>query len=130
MNVLVPPWNRVESRVFSALTRADFIGLSSMWARKQTFPAPELLQVNTHLDPVNWRFGGQFLGEYRAISQLRRHLYARRVGLREIDEPTGILTHHLVQDDSVWEFTDALFRFINQHPASKWLSAKDIWCSD
>lgn len=127
--VLVPPWNRIESRIYSAIGSIGLKGVSSMWARTCAYPADSVLQINTHLDPVNWRYGGDFLGEYRAIAQLTRHLIARRRQLVDHDEPTGILTHHLVQTERVWAFTEQLFSEINQHKSAVWLDAREMWSS-
>ena len=101
--VLVPPWNRIA------------------------YPAPGLLQVNTHLDPVNWRHTGGFIGVYPAIAILIQHLIAKRTGYRDRDEPTGILTHHLVQNDAVWRFLEDLLQFLSNHPAVGWLDSTTIW---
>ncbi len=125
--VLVPPWNRIESRTYRALAGAGFSGLSSMWARATAYPLEGLLQVNTHLDPVNWRHDRSFIGEAPALAQLRDHLYARRTELPDGAEPTGILTHHLSQTDEVWAFVRALLKMLHRHPAVRWLNAKEIW---
>lgn len=125
--VLVPPWNRIEVRTYPVLSEAGFRGLSSMWARKADYPAEGLLQVNTHLDPVNWRQDRGFIDEHEAISQIHLHLFGRRTGYLDSDEPTGILTHHLDQTDAVWIFCRQLFLRLNEHPATQWLDAKDIW---
>ena len=127
MPVLVPPWNRIECRTYSALVNAGFSGVSTMWARHSAYPLKGLLQVNTHLDPINWRHDRGFIGETRAIEQIHRHLTARRHEGGDISEPGGILTHHLVQNDEVWEFCRTLFEILNQHPATKWLNVKQIW---
>lgn len=125
--VLVPPWNRIDGKVVSALSEIGFSGISAMKVRRQACPAPGLLQVNTHLDPVNWRHTGGFIGVYPAIAILIQHLLARRTGYRDYDEPTGILTHHLVQNDAVWRFLDDLLQFLGDHPAVAWLDATTIW---
>jgi hypothetical protein len=125
--VLVPPWNRIERRVYPALIGAGFSGVSSMWARETAYPVKGLLQVNAHLDPVNWRHGRGFVGETIAIGQIRRHLSSRRRAAEDIAEPTGILTHHLVQNDEVWAFCRTLFDTLNRHPAAQWLGAREIW---
>ncbi len=125
--VLVPPWNRIEARSYPALESAGLIGISSMWARKQSHPTEELLQANTHLDPVNWPQDRGFIGEQDAIMQLYLHLLGRRARILDIDEPTGILTHHLDQTPEVWSFCDELFERLNRHPAASWLDAKSIW---
>ena len=51
----------------------------------------------------------------------------RDSGYRDFAEPTGILSHHLVQNDAVWRFIDALFAFLDQHPAACWSDAASIW---
>lgn len=125
--VLVPPWNRIEARCYSVISEAGFAGISSMWARKDAHPATGLLQVNTHLDPVNWRHDRGFIDHSTAIIQLQMHLRGRRIGFLDADEPTGILTHHLDQTETVWNFCDELFSVINEHPAAAWTDAAAIW---
>lgn len=125
--VLVPPWNRIDDRILQALPLLGFAGISTMRVRRRASPAPGLLQVNTHLDPINWRHRRGFIGLYPAIAILVQHLAARRSGYRDLAEPTGILSHHLVQNDAVWHFIDDLFGFINQHPASHWTDAPALW---
>jgi hypothetical protein len=125
--VLVPPWNRIDSKLLSRLSEIGFAGISTMKVRRNACPAPGLLQVNTHLDPVNWRHTGGFIGVYPAIAILIQHLQARRTGYRDMDEPTGILTHHLVQNDAVWHFLEDLLQFLSDHPAVTWLDSTTIW---
>ena len=125
--VLVPPWNRMDSKLLPCLNEIGFTGISTMKVRRNAHPAPGLLQVNTHLDPVNWRHTGGFIGVYPAIAILIQHLIAKRSGYRDRDEPTGILTHHLVQNDSVWRFLEDLLQFLSDHPAVSWLDSTTIW---
>jgi hypothetical protein len=125
--VLVPPWNRIETRVYAALVSAGFSGVSTMWARHSAYPVKGLLQVNTHLDPINWHHGRGFIGDTNAVEQIHRHLTARRLGSADIAEPGGILSHHLDQNDEVWAFCRKLFEVLNRHPAVQWLSAREIW---
>jgi hypothetical protein len=125
--VLVPPWNRINGKIVSCLREIGFTGISIMKVRRNACPAPGLLQVNTHLDPVNWRHQGGFIGVFPAIAILIQHLQARRSGYRDIGEPTGILTHHLVQNEAVWRFLEDLLHFLSNHPAATWLDAPTIW---
>ena len=125
--VMVPPWNRIDPGVVARLAETGFTGLSTMRVRRQAHPAPGLLQVNTHLDPVAWRQQRGFIGTYPAIAILVQHLVARRTGYRDIDEPTGILSHHLAQTDPVWQFLDRLLAFLQQHPAARFVDAASIW---
>ncbi len=125
--VLVPPWNRIESRVYEGLREIGLTGVSVAGARKTSYPFPDLLQINTHLDPINWRHGRGFIGSQVAIELLQQHLYLRRTTDSDSDEPTGLLTHHLVHDEAVWSFCASLFKHLNQHPAAHWVSARQMW---
>ena len=125
--VLVPPWNRIESKTYNILSHVGLTGISTVRARKSSHAAPGLLQINTHLDPISWRHGRGFIGSQVAIALLHQHLYLRRTANRCRDEPTGLLTHHLDQSEQVWNFCRSLFKHLNQHPAVNWLSARKIW---
>ncbi|MFA9420182.1 MAG: hypothetical protein ACERLB_08530 [Gammaproteobacteria bacterium] len=128
--VLVPPWNRIEPRTYAALVSAGFCGVSSMWARASAYPAEGLLQVNTHLDPVNWRHDRGFIGESRAIAHICNHLFTRRANSQVSSEPTGILTHQLAQTEEVWDFVRRLMQKLSEHPAVEWLDARSIWANE
>jgi len=125
--VLVPPWNRIDAQIVSDLAGIGFSGLSTMKARRSAHPAPGILQVNTHLDPINWRQHGGFVGVYPAIAVLVQHLQARRSGYRDPDEPSGILTHHLAHNEAVWRFVADLLACLHEHPAVRFVGADDIW---
>lgn len=128
--VVVPPWNRIESRTYSILRETGLTGISTVRARKVSHPVNGLLQINTHLDPISWRHGRGFIGSQISIALLHQHLYLRRTTDRCSDEPTGLLTHHLDQNEAVWNFCRSLFQRLNQHPAVHWLSAQQIWGQD
>ncbi len=125
--VLVPPWNRIDSVIIRRLPELGFSGISTMKKRSVAQPAPSLLQANTHLDPINWRHNSGFLGVYPAIAILIQHMVAKRRGYRDSAEPTGILSHHLVQNEAVWRFLDDLLRFLSEHPAAAFIDAREIW---
>jgi hypothetical protein len=125
--VLVPPWNRIDEKLVPCLAEIGFAGISTMKVCRNAYPAPGLRQVNTHLDPVNWRHQGGFIGAYPAIAILVQHLIAKRTGYRDYNEPTGILTHHLAQNEAVWRFLEDLLQFLSDHPAVTWLDASTIW---
>ena len=125
--VLVPPWNRIDTEIITHLTEVGFIGLSTMKVRKSAHPAVGLKQVNTHLDPINWRHHHGYIGDFPAIAILVQHLIAKRTGYRDSDEPTGLLTHHLVQNERVWMFAEGVLQLLNDHPAATWCSVDSIW---
>jgi hypothetical protein len=125
--VLVPPWNRINSNTYETLLEIGLLGISTVRARLVSHPRPNLLQINSHLDPINWRHGRGFIGSRLAIAQLHQHLFLRRTANRCRQEPTGLLTHHLDQNEQVWNFCRNLFTQLNQHPAVQWLTAKQMW---
>jgi len=124
---LVPPWNRIDPTVVAGLPKLGYCGISTMKRRTIAQPAPGLLQVNAHLDPIHWRRRGGFIGVYPAIAILLQHLIAKRRGYRDRAEPSGILTHHLVQNETVWHFVDDLLQFLSEHPAAAFVDARNIW---
>jgi peptidoglycan/xylan/chitin deacetylase (PgdA/CDA1 family) len=125
--VLVPPWNRISDRVRDALPALGLIGLSTFGARERAEPAPGLLQVNVHCDPVKWKRGRGFAGTARALDDLSGHLAARRTGAVDPLEPTGLVTHHLALDPPAWDFVAELLRRTRAHPAAQWLAAAEVF---
>lgn len=123
--VLVPPWNRIAPGVEARLTELGLTGLSIYGPRK-TAP-PGLACVNTHVDPVAWHAGGGFLGDGEALRMAVSHLRARRLGEVDSDEPTGLLTHHLVMDAETWAFTERFLHRTQSHPAARWLPAETLF---
>ena len=125
--VLVPPWNRISAGVVQSLPALGFIGLSTFRAREHKAPAPGLVQVNAHCDPVKWKQGGRFAGTARALDDLTSHLRARRTGAADPAEPTGLVTHHLALDPPAFDFVAGLLRRTRVHPAALWLNAPDAF---
>lgn len=135
--VLVPPWNRIAGEVVSALAALGFRGLSAHTARTAMRPAEGLVACNTHLDVMRWRPERGFLGEDEALDLLIGHLRARRraraeasaAGTRtaEPDEPSGLLTHHLVMDEAAWAFVSRLLGVLADHPAARWSTVDEAF---
>ena len=57
------------------------------------------------------------------------HLRARRFLEVDAEEPTGILTHHLVQDERTNDFLRRLVTVTSAHPATRWLDATEVFAS-
>lgn len=128
MPVFVPPWNRITVELAPFFPGLGMVGLSTIGTRKPVFNWPVRF-VNTHVDPILWRDGRRFVGEDKALAELVDHLAARRQGALDKDEPTGLLTHHLVHDEDIWRFLAQLFDVTLRHPAARWLSTADVFAS-
>ena len=125
--VLVPPWNRLADDLVARLPGLGFTGLSTYAARPAAAPQPGLHQVNCHVDILQWRPERRFLGTAAALDLLVGHLAAKRRGTADPDEPSGLLSHHLVHDTAAWEFLDRLLRHLVRHPAARLLPATEVF---
>jgi hypothetical protein len=125
--VLTPPWNRIAPALVDHLAELGFRGLTTYLPRPAPYIAAGLLQVNTHVDIIDWHGGRGFLGTDQCLALLTQHLRARR--LREADgaEPTGILTHHLVHDAASWAFLERLQDWLSGYPVIRWLTAQEVF---
>ena len=121
--VLAPPWNRFRADLVAALPSIGLRGLSSFGARKG---ARGVVEVNTHVDIIDWRGTRAFCGEGAALAAAARHLAARRTGEADAGEPTGWLTHHELHDGAAWDFLSDLFERTRRLGA-RWLDAKNIF---
>lgn len=136
--VLVPPWNRISPAVAGGLTGLGYRGLSVYKARARDRARARSAGAqradedgpavnNTHADVVDWRAGGRFIGEARALGRLTLHLRNRRTGLADAEEATGLLTHHAAHDAAAWAFIEALTQRLSAHPAVRWAAPKEVF---
>jgi hypothetical protein len=123
--VLVPPWNRMALQLELLLPDIGYRGVSGFGPRARA--GARLKRVNTHIDPIAWRGGRAFAGEDFALGQACGHLAARRRGLVDPGEPTGLLTHHLVQDAATWDFLAQFLARTSSRPSAKWIGARELW---
>lgn len=124
--VLVPPWNRVAASVIDALAAAGFLGASTQGPRPSGAAAAGLRWANVHADIMDWEAGG-FIGTPRALGRILAHLTARRAGAGEADEPTGIMSHHLVHGPAAETFLERLLGELRSHPAARLLSPAEAF---
>jgi peptidoglycan/xylan/chitin deacetylase (PgdA/CDA1 family) len=125
--VFVPPWNRLAAALTPHLPDAGFAALSTLSVRARADPAPGLRQVNCHVDPINWRGARAFVGEPAALDAVLTHLRARRLGHVDAGEPTGVMSHHRVQDDATWGFLERLFWETRECDGAHWLSPREVF---
>ncbi|MEP2919126.1 MAG: polysaccharide deacetylase [Sulfitobacter sp.] len=103
--VFVPPWNRIDASIIAQLKAAGYAGLSTYGPRKAPLAAEGVAQINTHIDPIFWK-GHRGLAEPETlIAGIVQTLRDRRTGRTDATEPLGLLTHHLVHTEDVWDFS-------------------------
>lgn len=101
LGVMVPPWNRIAPALVPTLPEIGYRGLSTFGPRKRAIPVRGLLQINTHVDLIDWKGGRGFVGEEVALAALVEALSrSRSAG----GEPVGLLSHHLAMDGRAWDF--------------------------
>ena len=127
--VLVPPWNRIAARLLPELPGRGWSGLSTYGPRPSGAPVPHLHQVNTHVDIMRWAEPRGFLGKEESLGLMVSHLRDRREGRVPENEPTGLLTHHLVHDRTTWRFLQHLLQKLSEHPATQWLATTQVFPS-
>lgn len=129
--VQVPPWNRIAPHLLPLLPELGYCGLSGLGPRDRPNALAGLRQCNVHIDPIDWRgrhgAARAFAGTEHALAAAIEHLAARRTGAADADEATGLMTHHLVQDEETWRFVEQFIAHTQAHPAARWLSARDIF---
>jgi hypothetical protein len=125
--VLAPPWNRFDDSFLPLLAEIGIQGISKIKPRFSAHPEPGVFETNVHIDLISWRTDRGFVGEAAALGGLVAHLRARRSGDADPDEPTGLLTHHLVQDEATGAFLGHLISLTRNHPAARWLDANEVF---
>jgi hypothetical protein len=126
--VLAPPWNRFKRELVPVLPSIGVRGFSGYGARATRRPAAGVIEVNTHVDIIEWRVTREFCGEDAALAAAIRHLGARRTGAADSAEPTGWLTHHELHNGAAWNFLEQLFDRTRRLGA-RWLDAESIFTS-
>ncbi|MEM7318280.1 MAG: polysaccharide deacetylase family protein [Pseudomonadota bacterium] len=116
----VPPWNRICDAAITNLAAQGYRALSTYGPRKSVFPTPGLEQINTHIDPIDWRNTRSLVDRDKLIQQLVRTLVDRRLGRADHREPLGLLTHHLVHDEPIWDFTQSVLSRLLDGPVELW----------
>ena len=119
---LVPPWNRISEDLLPEIADLGFAGVSRFKARQQAVPVSGFAEVNTHIDPVDWRGSRSAHSHAYILGMALDHLCARRSGDVDDREPTGFLSHHLMYDEPLWEVTYKLLSYLNSHEAVRFLT--------
>ena len=128
LDVLVPPWNRLDEALLPHLVRAGFRGLSRFGARRSIEAAPGIRQMNTHVDLIAWQGGRGFAGEATVLEQAVRALEMLRAWAADAPaEALGWLTHHACHDEAAWGFLERLFDSRHYLPGVRWIAASEFF---
>jgi hypothetical protein len=123
--VFAPPWNRACPAVVDRLADCGLSVFSVFQPRRQRLAAPNVLQVNTHLDPLSWRGGGVLIEPEALAATVADHLRARRHARADNLEPYGLLTHHLVHDEPSWTLIARVIEIFMRSGVARWTSPID-----
>ena len=127
--VLTPPWNRLAEDWRAMLPGLGFLGLSRFGEPpyRNLSPIKGLVEIDTHVDVIDWRGSRGFAGESVCLGRLAAHLAARRAGATQA-AATGLLTHHLVHDRATWRFLEKLQDWLARRDhLSLFETAADLW---
>ncbi|MCO6187650.1 polysaccharide deacetylase family protein [Rhizobium sp. L1K21] len=119
-DLLVPPWNRMSDAVAAALPQAGFKVVSGFAERRFN---PAVAQMDCHLDLMEWRPVKKGKALAAILVELEAQLrFARETGRDHI----GILSHHLVHDETAWETCEALMQFICENTVLQTASVLEL----
>ncbi len=120
--VLVPPWNRITPGLVPALPEIGYCGLSTFGIRGRVSPVSGLVQVNTHVDVIDWQTR-RFAGREAVLASFVQNLASSRIS----GEPIGLLSHHLAMDEAAWDFLQSFWGKLGGMPGMKIAPAHDLF---
>ena len=106
--LFVPPWNRFDASFLPHLKTNGFKGLSTFQPRSSIYAGFGIVQINTHIDPIDWRGSRDLHDPDHLILHTATLIHARLDRTQDSTEPLGYLTHHLVHTSRVWTFSESL----------------------
>jgi hypothetical protein len=120
LDVMVPPWNRIDPPVATLLPGLGFHGLTTFRTRNLEDASESLRLVNTHIDIIDWRKTRAFAGDEPLLG-------AAIEALESDTAAVGLLTHHLAHDEACWAFVERFVTTTQRHDAVRWRSAHDLF---
>jgi len=123
--VLVPPWNRIDDSILPLLPAIGYKGISTFGRPRAVGALPGLACINAHADIIDWHGSRGFVGTGPALGQVIGHLAARRTAKVDSDEPTGLLTHHLLHDDGCWRFIEDFLDRVGIHEGARLINISE-----
>jgi hypothetical protein len=125
--VFTPPWHGFDACFLPLLRRNGIIGISRMGPRLAAFAAEGVFAANAHMAPIKWSTPPSFGDDDVYIGRVIDHLRGRRLGRYDATEATGLLTHHLVQNEKSYALISRFVEVVSEHPAAAWTGAKDMF---
>ena len=117
LDILVPPWNRIEDDVRALLPGIGYQKLSGLG----TPTADNMIaEVNVHIDIIDWK-QRCFAGEQQVLGVLLSNLQRRRIDGTYNNAPIGLMTHHLQHDQGCTDFLARFFTVCAAHTKLKWI---------
>lgn len=120
--VLVPPWNRIADPVIERLHDAGYVGLSTHLDDRRG-SALGLVQINTHVDIIDWR-GDRRMKPVDTLIDEVEHLLTQH-GLPLI----GILSHHLVMTVDDVARLGRLFSALEARHRCQWIAPRMLFAA-
>lgn len=124
--VFVPPFHALALSLKTVLPILGYVGVSIGCHERPTPALATLPEVNAEVDLVDWS-AQAFYGSEAICEKLVSRLRARRSNLLSPETPIGLLTHHLVHGDDVWNFLRNLFRLLQSHAAVEVVPAERLF---
>src|SRR5262249_37636411 len=106
-----------------ALPEIGYRGLSTFGIRQRPSPVPGLMQVNTHVDLMDWQTRG-FAGEEAVLGAFAQALEAARTATKE---HIGLLSHHLAMDGLAWDFLQSFWGRVGSMPGVRITPANGLF---
>ncbi|HUD89501.1 MAG TPA: hypothetical protein VMR17_23845 [Xanthobacteraceae bacterium] len=125
--VFAPPWHGFDACFLPLLQRNGLAGISRRGPRPSLFAAEDLVQANVHVSLIKWSIPPSFDNVDVYLDQIIDHLRGRRLGRYDAAEPTGVLTHHLAQNDESYAFISQFVAIVSEHPAAVWTDPKILF---
>ena len=109
--IFVPPWNRYSTKHLNLIHKSNFKKISGYGHSQDPF------YFNTHFDLINWKQGRSLIEENQAIELFQE--------ITTLDSTIGLLSHHLVHDQAIWNFIEFLIPFLKGFDNVSFVSAKE-----
>ena len=144
--IFVPPFGRITSGLVKALPQIGFAGIStgpsyielkilrmnSAMPWMPVIPIPkgsEIRRFDVHIDVLEWQ--RKTARDSEAIAtNIVENLRVRRRGFITPRHPIGLLTHHLVHDEHVWQLCNEILCSLSAHEAVEFMNADCLFEED